>query len=69
MVMKLQVQYQGSGQLVKQHNFSKCKFVCSFFKCVKMSQLLQPISSCALMSDVGTEKIWTLPLHEAGTIS
>lgn len=34
-----------------------------------MSQLLQPIPSCALISDVGTAKIWTLPLHEAGTIS
>jgi len=34
-----------------------------------MSQLLQPISSCAITSDVGTEKIWTLPLHAAGKIS
>jgi hypothetical protein len=34
-----------------------------------MSQLLQPISSCALMSNVCTEKISTLPLHTAGKTS
>jgi hypothetical protein len=31
--------------------------------------ITKPISSCALMSDAGTEKIWTLPLHEAEKIS